>query len=110
MPPIKEHWRLAIGCGELQAAGCRLISRLDLCDNAAKRPAAQTIFSTRQDLDVIATLRVNDLVWGETDLLQPRCIEIKPAHDPKHVHPAGCRKARRCSCREQGRGRIVIER
>ena len=93
MPPIQQHWRLAIGCGELKTARCRLISGFDLGHNAAKRSAAQPVFSAGEHLNVAATLRINDLVWGETDLLQTRRIEIKLAHDPKHVHPAGCRKA-----------------
>ena len=69
MPPIKENGRLAIGCGELKTARCRLIGRFDLRDNAAKRSAAQPVFSAGEHLNVAATLRINDLVWGETDLL-----------------------------------------
>jgi hypothetical protein len=103
MTAVEKHRGLAVGCCELQpACGCPVCAP-HFGDDARNRAVTQRILGHREDLDILATLAVEDLFRAETDLLEARRVEIELCHRPQDIahgsfSETGCdaRKEKRC--------------
>ncbi len=84
MPAVEQHRRPAIRCGELEAAGRGLVGRLHLGDYAGERAEPQRILGQRQHLGILARLGVENALWAEPDLFEPRRIKVVAAQCPQH--------------------------
>lgn len=85
MAPIEQHRRPTIGGRKLEPAGRGHIRRFHLGDDAGERFIAQGILGHGQHLNVLAALRVEQLVRTQSDLLEARSVEIESGHGPQHV-------------------------
>lgn len=109
MPPVEEDGGLAVRGGELQPAGRGLIGRFHFGDYAGERAVAQAIFGKRQNLGILAALRIKYLGWTEPRLLEAGRIEIELREGPKHGEAGLGGKASGDAGHEQRRGGIIVQ-
>jgi hypothetical protein len=77
MAPVEKHRRSAVGSGKLKPPRRRLIGRLYLGHHTGQRAVSQTVLGKRQNLAILAALRIKDLVGSEPHLFEARCIEVE---------------------------------
>lgn len=82
MTPIEQHRSFSVCRGELETPRSRPIRSLDLSDDTGKRAIAQPVFGNREDFTVLPALGIKNTVWAQTDLLEPRRIEIELSQCP----------------------------
>ncbi len=105
----EQHRRLAVRCCQLKPAGGGLVGDFYLSDDAGERPVAKAIFGKRQNFGILATLRIENLVGAEPNLLQARRIKVEPRHGPEDGEARFCGKTRGDPGGEQGGAGIIIE-
>lgn len=109
VPTEKEHRRFAVGSGQLKPPRCGLIGDLHLRDHAGERSITKAVFCKRQDLCILATLGIEDIVRAKPGLLKARRIKIEARHRPEDGKTGFSSEARRDPGREEGGARIVGE-
>ncbi len=105
----EQHRRLAVRCCQLKPAGGGLVGDFYLSDDAGERPVAKAIFGKRQNFGILATLRIENLVWAQTNLLKARRVEIESRDCPEDGEARFCGKTRGDPGGEQGGAGIIIE-
>ncbi len=93
----------------MQPPGRRHVGGLHFRDHAGQRSIAQRILGNGKDIHILAALRVKQLIRSETDLFQPRRIEIKGRHRPADGLASICREPRGYAGEKERGGGIVIE-
>lgn len=109
MPAIKQHGCSTIRCRDLKAPGSGHVRFLHLGDHAGERPVAQAIFGHRQHLGILASLRVQDAIGAEPNLLKAWRVEVELGERPEHCPASVADEPGSYARREERGGCVVVE-
>lgn len=109
VPTEKEHRRFAVESGQLKPPRGGLIGSSHLGDHAGERSITKAVLGKRQDLGILATLGIEDLLGAKPGLFETRRVKIEVRHRPEDRKTGFSGETRRDSGSEQGGASIVGE-